>query len=71
MTCGCEVPDYVEVLGAPDLITRMTNEAANDEWRRRGHPEYVEPSGQRLGDAVWWVPTPPTCGSPWREAGTL
>lgn len=66
----CEVRDYVH-LGSGEVFVRMQNEASNDELRRRGTPAEVQPSGQLIGDAIAWVPTPGACGAAWLELGTL
>lgn len=72
MRCGCEVRDWVLTDADPSgMFLRMQNEAANDELRRRGQPELTAVSGQLLGDAIVWMPTPESCGPAWIELGTL
>jgi hypothetical protein len=73
MTCGrsCEVRDFVLIGPTADVELRLLNEAANVELRRRGQPELTDVSGELIGDAIAWVPTPPGCTVGWVDEGTL
>lgn len=72
MQCGCEVRDWVVTPADVGLFLRMQNEAANVELVRRGQPELTDTSGELLGDAIVWLPTPEgVCAPGWVELGTL
>lgn len=63
---GCEVRDFTVALDGTEAV-RMTNEAGNDELRRRGLVP-LDPSGELVGWAIAWRNT---CGGSWLQEGTL
>ena len=63
--------DWVLAGDGSGMFVRQLNEAANVELRRRGLPELTDTSGEVVGDAIVWEPTPPTCGPAWLELGTI
>lgn len=70
-SCSCEVRDWVLAGDGSGSFVRTLNEAANVELVRRGLPDLTDVSGELVGDAIVWTPTPEgVCGAAWIELGT-